>query len=34
VQTNGRLIGEDEKQAMKKAKELFAELEAIGFEYK
>ena len=34
VITNGRRIGDDEELAMKKAKELFAEMEEIGFEYK
>ncbi len=33
VQTNGRLIGDDEELAMKKAKALFAELDEIGFKY-
>ena len=34
VITNGRRIGDDEEQAMKEAKELFAKLEKYGFEYK
>ena len=34
VTTNGRHITDDEEQAMKKAKELFAKMEEIGFEYK
>jgi len=34
VQTNGRLIGEDEEEAMKAAQELFAKLEGYGFKYK
>ena len=33
VITNGRHIGDDEGLAMKKAKELFAEMEEIGFKY-
>ena len=33
VITNGRRIGDDEEQAMKEAKELFAEMEEIGFKY-
>jgi hypothetical protein len=32
--TNGRRIGDDEEQAMKEAKELFAKLKKYGFEYK
>ena len=34
VMANGRRIGNDEEQAMEKAKELFAKLEKYGFEYK
>ena len=33
VATNGRRIGDDEEQAMKEAKKLFAEMEKIGFKY-
>jgi len=33
VQTNGRLIGSDEEEAMAAAKELFEKLEGYGFKY-
>jgi hypothetical protein len=33
VMTNGRRIGDDEEQAMEKAKALFAKLEKYGFKY-
>ena len=33
VITNCRHIGDDEEQAMKEVKELFAEMEEIGFKY-
>ena len=34
VATNGRYIGDDDEAAMKKAKELFERLDAIGFKYR
>ena len=34
VMTNGRHITDDEEQAIKEGKELFAKLEKIGFKYK
>ena len=34
VATNGRYIGDDEEEAMKKARELFEQMRKIGFEYK
>ena len=34
IATNGRYIGKDDELAMKKAKELFARLDAIGFKYR
>ena len=33
IATNGRFIGDDEEEAMKRAKELFESLKEIGFEY-
>jgi hypothetical protein len=33
VMTNGRYITDDEEQAMIEAKELFADMEEIGFKY-
>ena len=34
IETNGRYIGDDEEEAMKKAKELFRKLKETGFEYR
>ena len=34
IMTNGRYIGHDDELAMKKAKELFASLDEIGFKYR
>ena len=34
VTTNGRLIGEDEEEAMVRAEKLFERMRKIGFEYR
>ena len=34
ITTNGRYIGDDKEEAMKRAKKLFESLKEIGFEYR